>query len=161
MGHKKGEIMDDLKRLIAFLFQRGGKEKMSEKEVYMILSFELGWLTPGDGKKVIEKAEEKGYIEREGDEIMPTFDYREVEIPLGFRFDESKVEEMEQDLVSRVVGKALKEIGIGEKKIRERINKLSKELDIYPEIAALVFAKQNGLLTEDLLEEAKEFIKNI
>jgi len=68
---------------------------------------------------------------------------------------------MEQDLVSRVVGKALKEIGIGEKKIRERINKLSKELDIYPEIAALLFAKQNGLLTEDLLEEAKEFIKNI
>ena len=151
--------MDDLKRLIAFLFQRSGKDRMNEKDMYMILSFELGWMTPGEGRKIIEKAIEKGYITYENDEIIPNFDYKEIEIPLGFKYDKEKIDELEQDLFSKVVSRAVKELKIGEKRVREKIEKMARELDIYPEIAALLFAKKEGFAIEDLLEEAKNFLK--
>ena len=62
--------MNELKTLVAFVFQRSGKEKMKEKDFYMLLSFELGWLTPGEGLKVIEKAIEENLMERENGELL-------------------------------------------------------------------------------------------
>ncbi len=147
--------MEDLKKLIAFIFQRSGKEKMKEKDIYMSLSFELGWMTPGQGKKVVEKALELNLVRREGEEIIPNFDYREIEIPLGFKFDEEKLEEMEKDLLSKIISKIVRNTKIGEKKIREEIRNISENLEIYPEIAALVVAKRKGIDIKEFIEEAK------
>lgn len=147
--------MEDLKKLIAFIFQRSGKEKMKEKDIYMSLSFELGWMTPGQGKKVVEKALELNLVRREGEEIIPNFDYREIEIPLGFKFDEEKLEEMEKDLLSKIISKIVRNTKIGEKKIREEIRNISENLEIYPEIAALVVAKRKGIDIREFIEEAK------
>lgn len=147
--------MEDLKKLIAFIFQRSGKEKMKEKDIYMSLSFELGWMTPGQGKKVVEKALELNLVRREGEKIIPNFDYREIEIPLGFKFDEEKLEEMEKDLLSKIISKIVRNTKIGEKKIREEIRNISENLEIYPEIAALVVAKRKGIDIREFIEEAK------
>lgn len=153
--------MEELKKLISFIFQRSGKGKMLEKDIYMILSFELGWMTPKQGKKVIEKSLELGLIKKDGEEIIPNFDYKSVEIPLGFKFDAEKIEEMEMDLLSKIIARIVKNSKFGEKKIREEIRKISENLDIYPEIAALLLAKKYGIEINDLIMEAKEFVKSI
>ncbi len=151
--------MEELKKLIAFIFQRSGKEKIREKDIYMILSFELGWMTPGQGRKVIEKAIAFNLVRKEGEEIIPNFDYKNIEIPLGFKFDEEKIEEMEKDLLSKIIGKLVKNTNLGEKKIREEIKIVSESLEIYPEIAALIVAKRNGIDIKEFIDEAKEFVK--
>lgn len=152
--------MEELKKLMAFIFQRSGKERMHEKDIYMTLSFELGWMTPKQGRKAVEKAIELGLIKKEGDEIIPNFDYKEIEIPLGFKFDGEKIEEMEMDLLTRTISRVVSNTKLGEKKVREEIRKLSDELEVYPEVAALVVALKNNVKIDDLIKEAKEMVKS-
>lgn len=158
---KEIEMIEELKKLIAFIFQRSGKEKMNEKEFYMSLSFELGWLTPGEGMKVIEKAVEKNLLAKENDVIYPTFEYKNVEIPLGFKFDGNKLKEMEKDLFSRIVDKIIMESKLGEKKVRKEIENIERDLNVYPEIAGIFFAKKIGINVEGFIEEAKNLIKSL
>ncbi len=147
-----------LEKLIAFLFQTSGKEKLTEKEIYMILSFKLGWLTPAEGKKVIQKALEKGLIKKEGDEISPNFDYKSIDVPFEFKFD-ARMLEMEEDLYAKIVSRIAREKDMGEKRIRDEIKELAENQDIYREVAALVIAKKYGVQIDDLMEEAWEMVK--
>jgi len=147
-----------LEKLIAFLFQTTGKDRLTEKEIYMILSFKLGWLTPAEGKKAIQKALEKNLIKKEGDEIIPNFDYRSIDIPFEFKFD-AKMLEVEEDLYSKIVARVVKSKNIGEKKVREEIEELAEKNDIYKEVAALVIAKRYGLDIDDLIDEAWKMVR--
>ena len=147
-----------LKKLIAFLFQTTGKEKLNEKEIYMILSYKLGWLTPAGGRMAIQKALEKGFIKKEGDEIQPNFDYKNIDIPFDFKFDE-KMLEMEEDLYQKIVRMIRDEKNIGEKKIKEEIDGLAEKQDIYKEIAALVIAKKYGIDVDELLQEGWKLVR--
>jgi hypothetical protein len=149
--------MDDLKILFAFLFNKKG-DKLKEEDVFNILSFEMGWMTPKEGKKIIEKGLEKNYIKIEENIIKPNFDYKEVEIPLGFKFDENKIQEYEGDIFSRVIHKIEKNLDIGSKKIIEEIEDLSRNMDIYPEVAAILYAKKKGIEIDDFMEEIKKII---
>lgn len=151
--------MKELKKLMAFLFQRGGKERLNEKDIYNMLSFQLGWMSPKEGRKAIEMAIEKNIVRKENDEIIPNFDYKEIEIPLGFKFDGEMLEKISKDLLSRIIDKILENSDFGEKRIREEIRKLSDSMDIYPEIAALLLAKKIDIDIEEFIKEAREFIK--
>lgn len=147
--------MDDLKILFAFLFNKKG-DKLKEEDVFNILSFEMGWVTPKEGKKIIEKGLERNYIKIEDNMIKANFDYREVEIPLGFKFDENKIQEYEGDIFSRIVRRIEKNLNIGSKKILEEIEELSKEMEVYPEVAAILYAKKKGIEVNDFMEEIKK-----
>ena len=92
--------MEKAKNLIAFLFQRSGKERLNEKEIYMTLSYELRWLTPEKAKIFLKRCLESGLLKIEGDEYTPNFDYKSIQIPLGFKVDDSIVEE---DVFSSIV----------------------------------------------------------
>jgi len=142
-----------LEKLVAFLFQTTGKERLNEKEVYMILSFKLGWLTPAKGRLAIQKAIEKNLIRKEGDELVPNFDYKSIDIPFEFKFDE-KMLEMEEDLFSKIIEKISRDANIGEKKIKEEAEELAEKQDIYKEVAALVVAKKYGVDIEEFVKEA-------
>jgi len=146
-----------LEKLIAFLFQTTGKERLPEKEIYMILSFKLGWLTPAKGREAIKMALEKNLIKKEGDEIIPNFDYRKIDIPFEFRFDE-KMLEMEENLLSKIIGRIEREKNIGRKKIEKEIEKIAEQ-GIYEEIAALVIAHRYGVKIDDLIDDAWKVIK--
>lgn len=148
-----------LEKLIAFLFQTSGKEKLTEKEIYMILSFKLGWLTPAQGKLAIQKAIEKKLIKKDGEDVIPNFDYKSIDIPFEFRYD-GKILEMEENLLEKLINRIVIEGNIGEKKIRKEIDDKVKEMGIYPEVAALLIGKKYGVRIDDFLNEAKEFIKS-
>ncbi|MCD6473797.1 MAG: DUF2240 family protein [Thermoplasmata archaeon] len=147
-----------LEKLIAFLFQTTGKDRLTEKEIYMILSFKLGWLTPAEGKKAIQKALEKNLIKKEGEEIIPNFDYKSIDIPFEFKFD-SKMLEVEEDFYSKIVARIVGSKNIGEKKVRKEIEELAEKNDIYKEVAALVIAKRYGVEIDDLIDEAWKMVK--
>ena len=154
--YKEGKM--SLKKLVAFLFQTTGKERLNEKEIYMILSYKLGWLTPAAGRMAIQKALEKGLIKKDGEELLPNFDYKSIDIPFDFKFDE-KMLEMEEDLYHKVIKMISEEKNIGEKKIKEEIDELAEKQDIYKEIAALVIAKKYGLKIDELIEEGWKLVK--
>ena len=141
-----------LEKLIAFLFQTTGKERLNEKEIYMILSFKLGWLTPAQGREAIKRAIERKLVIKDGDDIIPNFDYKSIDIPFEFKFDE-KMLEMEENLLSKIIGRIEREKNIGKKKIEDEIKEVAKQ-GIYEEVAALVVARRYGVKIDDLIEEA-------
>ncbi|MEM1514039.1 MAG: DUF2240 family protein [Candidatus Thermoplasmatota archaeon] len=148
--------MDDLKILFAFLFTKKG-DKLKEEDIFNTLSFEMGWMTPKEGKKIIEKGLERNYIKIEENMIKPNFDYKEVEIPLGFKFDENKLREYYGgDVFSRIIRRIEKKLNIGSKKIMEEIDELSRNMEVYPEIAAILYAKRKGIEIDDFMEEIKK-----
>ncbi|MEM2387841.1 MAG: DUF2240 family protein [Candidatus Thermoplasmatota archaeon] len=148
--------MDDLKILFAFLFTKKG-DKLKEEDIFNTLSFEMGWMTPKEGKKIIEKGLERNYIKIEENMIKPNFDYKEVEIPLGFKFDENKIQEYYGgDVFSRIIRRIEKKLNIGSKKIMEEIDELSRNMEVYPEIAAILYAKRKGIEIDDFMEEIKK-----
>jgi len=151
--------MNELKTLVAFVFRRSGKEKMNEKDFYMMLSFELGWLTPGEGLKVIERAVEEHLMERKNGELHPTFDPKGEEIPLGFTFSREMLGEMEKDLLTRIRSKMVNEGKMGEKRVEAEIRRTAERLHVYPEVAALVVARKNNMEIEEFTEETKKFIE--
>ncbi len=146
-----------LKKLIAFLFQNAGKESLDEKEIYMILSFRLGWLPPKAGKEVVERAIKEGLLVEKDGKLKPSFDYKSIEIPFDFVFKESDIE---KDIVSRIVEEILERSGEGEKKIRDEIDEVAGKLEVYKEVAALVVAKNKGMDISAFLEEVKETVKS-
>jgi len=158
MDGEEDRMMEEVKKVIAFVFQKKGKERMTEKDFYMVLSFEMGWLTPGEGLKIVEYALQHHLLEKEGEEIFPTFDYKEVEVPLGFKFDTKKLQELEKGLVPRVMGKIMKEKNVGERNLRNEIRRIGEEMHIYPEIAALLVAKKKGVGIEEFIEEAWDIL---
>ncbi|MEM2934857.1 MAG: DUF2240 family protein [Candidatus Thermoplasmatota archaeon] len=149
--------MDDLKILFAFLFNKKG-DKLMEEDIFNILSFEMGWMTPKECKKIIEKGLERNYIKIEENMIKPNFDYKEVEIPLGFKFDENKIQEYEGDIFSRITRRIEKNLNIGSKKILEEIEDLSRNMEIYPEVAAILYGKKKGIEIDDFMEEIRKII---
>ncbi len=151
--------MEEIKKLIAFVFQRAGKESMKEKDFYMTLAFQLGWLTPGEGLKIIEHAIEQNLLIKKGDEITPAFDFREEDIPLGFKFDSKSLQEMEKELLPRILGKIMREKKIGEKGLKNEIEKKAEKLGVYAEIAAMVVAKEKGVDVDEFMDDAKKFLK--
>lgn len=145
--------------LVAFVFQRAMTRTMKEEDFYMMLSFELGWLTPGEGLAVIEQAVEVGILKRKDGELVPLFDYTSVEIPTGYHFSSSQLNQHLLDFTAKLVLAIMKKSGIGEKKIMEEIEKIAGELYVFPEIAALLLAKKYDVDIEPYFDEAWAFVK--
>ncbi len=150
--------MEKAKNLVAFLFQRSGKERLREKEIYMSLSYELRWLTPEKAKIFLHKCVENGLLKMEGEEYNPNFDYKNIQIPLGFTVDENIVEE--EDIFSSI----LKEMERGEMEretLFKEIETLQKKMNILPEVAALILAKRHGIDISPFIEKVKKIIENM
>jgi len=150
--------MEKAKNLIAFLFQRSGKEKLNEKEIYMTISYELRWLTPEKAKIFLHRCLENGLLKMEEGEYTPNFDYKSMQIPLGFKVDESIVEE--EDVFSSVI-KEIQKKGMKKEDIFKEIEMLQTKMDVIPEVAALVLARKNGIDVSPFISRVKRIIENM
>jgi len=153
----------EAKQLVAFLFQRSGKELLSAQDIYMTLSYELGWMTPGEAKKLITQAVERGLLREDAEGYTPTFAFRDVDIPLGFHIDGLVVDDapttpLSDNVVEEVVA-ALKKKGQGARDARQHIEETARRQHILPEAAALVVAHRQDLDTAPFLPLAWKAVK--
>jgi hypothetical protein len=150
--------MEKAKNLIAFLFQRSGKTRLDEKEIYMSLSYELRWFTPEKAKIFLHKSVENGLLKSEGEGYCPTFDYQNVQIPLGFTVDDSVVEE--EDTFSSIL-KELEKRGMERENLFRELEHLKKKMNVIPEVAALILAKKHGIDISPFIKKVKKIVINM
>jgi len=155
-GQKNVVKMEKHRQLIAFLFQRSGKKTMDDNEMYMALSYELGWFTPAQSRDFIKDCLEEGLLKREGDAYIPNFEYGSMEIPLGFKVDGKEVMAGEKENVPPIIREITKR-GVGEGEIR----KIAEKENIIPEVAALIVAAENGINVSPFLRDVWDIIKNM
>jgi len=151
--------------IIAFLFKRSGKEKMSFSELYLNLSMDLNWFSPEDAKKFLNDAINKKLLKKEDDQISLSFDINKITIPLGFspskrKFSEKKNQEVAQDvnILNQIVKRICEKTNLKEKQIIDRINKISEEKTIKEEIAALLVGKEYEIEINDFFKEIEDKI---
>jgi len=152
--------MEKYKQLIAFLFQRSGKEKVNDNDIYMALSYELGWFTPAQSKDFIKYCLDKGLLRREENLYVPDFEYAGMEIPLGFRVDGGELEIHQESRKGGVTSPIIEELekkGVG----RDEIKKLAEQEGIIPEVAVLVAARERGIDVSPFLRDVWDVIKNM
>src|SRR4030042_2854801 len=120
--------------IIAFLFKRSGKEKMSFSELYLDLSMNLNWFSPEDAKKFLNDAIKKKLLIKNDEQISLSVDINKIIIPLGFSpskrvFSEKKNQkELEEITVfKKIVNRIVDKTNLGEDQIIEKIDAISKE----------------------------------
>jgi len=145
--------------IIAFLFKRSGKEKMSFSELYLNLSMDLNWFSPEDAKKFLNDAIKKNLLIKEDDQILLSFDINKITIPLGFSpskrvfFEKKNQKGIEEiNILEQIVKKIHEKTNLKEQQIIDKINEISKEKNIDEDIAALLVGKEYEIEINDFFK---------
>ena len=77
--------MDEVALALAFLARRSGQRAMPETRWAHLLSFEMGWMNPGQARAFVGRARTAGLLAVEGEALRLGFDPGGVEVPRGFR----------------------------------------------------------------------------
>ncbi|MDH7506627.1 MAG: DUF2240 family protein [Candidatus Thermoplasmatota archaeon] len=151
--------------ILAFLFKRSGKDKMSFSELYLNLSIDLKWFSPEEAKKFLNNAIKDNLLIKENDQISPSFDVNNIKIPIGFTpskkvFTEKKNKEttMELNVLKKIVNRICEKTNLKESQVFDKINNISKEKNIIEEIAALLVLKEHNIELDDFLKEIENSI---
>ena len=70
---------------LAFVARRESKTVLSASRWSHLLSFELGWMNPGQARAFVDRAVAAGLLAPEGDALRLVIDPAKVEVPRGFR----------------------------------------------------------------------------
>jgi len=145
----------EAKIILAFLFNRSGKTKLSEAELYLPLSMELGWFSTKEAQEFITYALKQKLLAREGKLLSPTFPDDQVTIPVGFAPSKKTFQEKEEhgksileSLITQISEKTKQDY----EDIEHTIYQEATEKNILPEVAALVIAWRQGIPIADWLD---------
>lgn len=142
--------MTDMMQTVAMPFRKRGKSALTTSEFIFALSLDLGWFSPEQAKEVLSKAKNDGLVSIKDDEISPNFDFKAIEIPLGFRPDLKR----ERSIFERTIGRIMM-TGLSRKEaialVNEKQERMANLIEI--EISALLVAKERDVDVEDLVDE--------
>lgn len=142
-----------LRVAVAAPFRGAGARSMEESRFVVALSLDRGWFSPDQAKRLLDVAASEGLIERTDEGIEATFATEDVEIPEGFAPDEDLLAErspFERVLERIVAGGVEKQAAVA------RINEIQRELGITIEVAAVVFARREGIDVSESIPAVRE-----
>ncbi len=148
--------MEELVESLAYLFQRKGKNVLSEQELVLSASMDLGWFSPDEAKQLIEVCLELKLLKETENGLEPTFEYKAISIPIDFSPSKSILEVKSQEpLLLSIVRSIDEKTNLGRNSIMAEINKKQSALDVEIEVAAILIAKNYGVDIFGFLREAE------
>ena len=153
-------MIEDAKRVIAFVFERLGKRGVSPSDFYLTLSMDLRWCSVEKAKRFLRYAMDKKLISNIEGKLFPNFPLEDIEIPFGFRpkiFDEIEVEE---ELKDRIVHWISENTGKGIDEVWREVESISAEKTLNLEVSALFYANKLGLDVSSYADEVKKFLES-
>jgi hypothetical protein len=153
----------EAKIILAFLFNRSGKTTLTEAEVYLPLSMELGWFSTKEAQEFITLALKQSLLRKEGKLLHPTFSVDTIAIPVGFTpskkaLQEKKVEHHEESLMGSIIDQICEKTTQDHKDVEEEIRHEAEEKDILPEVAALAVAWRQGVAITEWLDAVEAIL---
>ncbi|WP_121744544.1 DUF2240 family protein [Natronorubrum halophilum] len=141
-----------LRVAVAAPFIQNGTESLQENEFVVALSLDRDWFSPDQSKRLIDVATRDGLLERTDDGLEVTFDPAAVTVPEEFVPDEDLLRE--RSAFERVLD-ALVADGVEKHEAVGAINTLQQELGLTIEVAAVVYARREGVDVTDLVPIAR------
>lgn len=153
-------MIEDAKRVIAFVFERSGKKGLTPSDFYLTLSMDLRWCSVEKAKRFLRYGLDKKLLSNIEGKLYPNFPLEDIEIPLGFKpriFDEIEVEE---ELKERLIHWISENANIEIDEVWRRVESISAEKSIHIEVSALFYANKIGLNTSNYVDEVREYLKS-
>ena len=148
--------------IIAFLFNRSGKNELKESEIYLPLSIELGWFSTKEAHELVQHALKQKLLIKKDGLLTPSFDIEKINVPIGFYpskktfVNGGKIEE--NNVMDTIVHRIVEKKNQDHKEIIEEIKQVASEKNILPEVAALLVAKECNIDIEDGFEPVENKI---
>jgi hypothetical protein len=144
----------EAKIIIAFLFNRSGKPVLTESELYLPLSMELGWFSTSEAQEFVDFSVTQGLLEKKDGVLHPTFPIDSITIPVGFVprkkvFPKKKKPSKEETVIEAIVSRISETTGRDIGELHEEITLAASEKRIIPEVAALFVARKYNLSGEE------------
>ncbi|WP_340101203.1 DUF2240 family protein [Salinibaculum salinum] len=141
-----------LRRAVAAPFRQRGVDRMNESEFVVALSLDRDWFSPDQAKRLVDVATGEGLLDRDGDDIVASFDVGTVNVPEDFVPDESVIQERS---VFEQVLESVVDTGVEKQEAVADINRLQSELGITIEAAAVLYARRRGVDVGGLAANAR------
>ncbi|MFC7212932.1 DUF2240 family protein [Saliphagus sp. GCM10025334] len=141
-----------LRVAVAAPFKQHGTNRLRENEFVVALSLDRDWFSPDQSQRLIDVATQEGVLERDGPELVATFDPSSVTIDDDFIPGDDLLRE--RSTFERVLD-ALVASGVEKHEAVGAINSLQQEYAITIEAAAVVYASGEGIDVDELAPTAR------
>lgn len=131
-----------LRATVAAPFRQSGERRMEESAFVVALSLDRDWFSPDQAKRLIDIAAGEGLLDRTDEGLEATFAVESTEIPEDFSPDEELL--AERSPFERILD-TITAAGIDKRTVVARINELQGDLGVTIEVAAVVFARREGI----------------
>lgn len=144
-----------LRRVVAAPFKRTGEDRVTESEFVVCLSLHREWFSPGQAKRVLDRARAETLVADEGDAVRAQFDPATVTIPPDFSPTESLLNAPSpfEDMLERIVS-----VGHEKQAAVAEINQLQQDLGLSVEAAAAIYAAREDVDLGGTLTRAIETV---
>ncbi len=140
----------EAKIILAFLFNRSGKTGLSDAELYLPLSMELGWFPTKEAQQFVKYAIKKELVVKKDGVLSPNFALDTIKIPVGFlpskkTFSETTDDKKGKDIIEEIISQIFEHIHRDKNEILEEIKKEGTDKNLLVEVAALYVARKHGV----------------
>ena len=153
----------EAKIIIAFLFNRSGKPALTESEMYLPLSMELGWFTASEAQEFVAYAITQGLLAQKDGMLRPTFPIETITVPVGFTprkktFPKKKKQAKDESVLEAVASWICEQTGREDAEVRGEIARVASEKRIIPEVAALYVARAYNLSCDEWYDQVEKLL---
>ncbi len=158
--------MERLKEVIAFLYNRSGKEEMTAQELRLAMSMDLRWFTPKEAEEIVDTFQNKRLLTRKGGGgLRPAFNYRKLTLKRDFRPSKDLLlgTTGDEPLFVRMIGHITDRADLEKRHVISLVNRKAGELGIEVEAAAMLVGDELSVdmrpFTEDVLAALEAKVK--
>ncbi|MBS3781426.1 MAG: DUF2240 family protein [Candidatus Thermoplasmatota archaeon] len=149
-----------MKKALAFLFQKEGKEITKEDFIYA-QSVDMEWFSSDRARKLMDKAVDLDLIKIREDKILANFDYENVDVPMGFKPSKEIFEEEKKDIFPALLAEIAKKSDLSKQEIMSKVNEKQDRLNIEITTATLLVAHEYNIPLEDRYQRIEEISRKI
>jgi hypothetical protein len=154
-------LLEKLKDVIAFLYNRSGKEEMTAQELRLAMSMDLRWFTPKEAEEIVDTFQNKRLLTRKGGGgLRPTFNYKKLTIEMDFHPDKEELlgSTGDEPLFVRMVGHITDRANEDRRHVISMVNRKAGELGIEVEAAAMLVGDELGVDMKPFADDALKAI---
>ncbi len=152
--------MEELKKAIAFLFKRKGRDSMTDTDFVMSASMDLRWFVPKEAQQLLQLGLELKLLTSSEGKLSPSFDIESIEMPLDYTPPPSLLDlrTATPDLFAKILDRILTSTQIEKKQVISMVNATQEEFVVDIEVASLIVARNAGVDISDLIDEVEQKI---
>ena len=151
-------MSSELEIALTQLFKKKGKASLTEKEFVFAASLDFRWFSPKDAQKFMELGIESELLKRDGDKVLPEFDFQSIEVIPGYKpkAEILRTAAQPKGIFMKIVDDISGVRGMPRKDVISLVNATQDAMGVEPEVASLIVGQDMGVDISQYLDKIEE-----